>query len=534
MADQQQFDFIIVGAGSAGCVIANRLSADPNTKVLVLEAGPEDKSLWFKIPAGLSQVFAPSAVNWGYFTEPEPHLNNRKIYWPRGRTLGGSSSINGMVYLRGHPDDYNGWAQLGNPGWAWDDVMPFFTKGEDNERGASDLHGAGGELAVTDPVIDDEAGRLFMASADAIGTPFREDLNDGIQHGTSRAQVTIRNRRRASTATEFLHPVKHRQNLTIACDALACRVLMDGKRATGIEYKQNDNLKTAVATRQVILAGGVINSPQLLMLSGIGPAEHLKNSGIEVVHDLPGVGQNLQDHFYVFYTARVKKHLSANHKVRGVGRYWEGLKYLATRTGWLNMGAVQATAFPIVGPGATRPDVEISFRPVSIGSADGGTAIIHDYPGVNASCSLLRPQSRGRIELAGPDPATYPKIFANYLEHDADLVVMREGLRWIRKAFNAPPMADAMTAEEEPGPNCQTDDEWEAYIRRTGLSVYHPVGTCKMGTDELAVVDSQLRVRGVDGLSVIDASIMPTVTSCNTNAPTIMIAEKGAHMILNS
>lgn len=529
---ETRYDFIVVGAGSAGCVLANRLSANPEHRVLLLEAGPEDNNIWLKIPAGLTRVFAPGRRNWGYFTEPEPHLNNRRVYWPRGRTLGGSSAINGMVYLRGHPNDYDGWAQQGCRGWSWEEVMPYFKRSESNERGESDLHGADGEMRVSDLVIDDEAGRLFMASAAAIGTPHRADLNDGVQHGVSRAQATIRNHRRASTATEFIHPVRHRANLRIECNALAQGILFEGKQARGITYSAGGGLATALADREVVLCGGVINSPQLLMLSGVGPGAQLREHGIEVVQDLAGVGQNLQDHAYGYYNARVERRLSANHRTRGLGAAWEAVKYLVARRGYLNMGAVQATAFPIVLPESTQPEVEISFRPISLGPNARGMPEIHDFPGINAACSLLRPQARGRIELASADPGTYPRIYANYLDNEADRRTMREGLRWVRRCFESPPLADRIIREEAPGAQVASDPEWDAYMRDTVQTVYHPVGTCAMGVGESAVVDPELRVRGLSRLRVADASVMPTITSSNTNAPTIMIAEKAADMML--
>lgn len=528
-----QFDYIIVGAGSAGCVLANRLSANPANKVLLLEAGPEDRNIWLHVPAGISRILADNPENWGYMTVPQKHLGGRQVYQPRGRTLGGSSSINGMVYLRGHPDDYNGWAQLGNPGWAWDDVMPYFKRGEDNERGESAMHGAGGELSVSDNRMTDRASELFMESANAIGTPYREDLNDGEQHGVSRPQTNTRGKYRCSTAKAFLDPIKSRPNLTIECNALAQKVLTEGKRATGVRYAQGDRLVDAGANREVILSGGVFNSPQLLMLSGIGPAEHLKSVGVDVVHDLAGVGENLQDHFYSYYTPRVHKHLSYNHRVKGLNAVWEALKFFTVGTGALNMTAVSATAFAKVGPGATRPDVEISFRPVSLGIDEKNRLMIHDFPAVNASCSLLRPQARGTVKLASNSSTAMPLIDPNYCSNEADLIVMREGLRWIRRVFEAEPMASYVTAEEAPGKQVQSDDEWEAYIRETSQTVYHPVGTCKMGVDEMAVVDPELRVVGMDGLRVVDASIMPTITSSNTHGPTVMIAEKASDMILN-
>ncbi|MFM0703554.1 GMC family oxidoreductase [Paraburkholderia sediminicola] len=531
MTQTEQYDYIIIGAGSAGCVLANRLSADPSTSVLLLEAGPEDKSMWLKIPAGTTKVFQPGPLNWGYFTEPEPSLRGRKIYWPRGKTLGGSSSINGMVYLRGHPEDYDQWERLGCSGWGWKDVMPHFRRSEDQQHGASELHGADGPLAVTDPVIDDIAGRLFIESAMNTGLPLRKDFNDGIQEGVGRAQVTIRQGRRSSTSIAFLHPIRDRANLRVAVEALAERVLLQGVRATGVRYTQGGTSKVAVARREVILCGGVINSPQLLMLSGIGPAAHLREHGIEVALDLPGVGENLQDHLYVYYVAKCEKSLSLNHRLSGPSLYLEALKYFANRSGYLNIGAVQATAFARAVPQATRPDVEVSFRPMSLGISKNGTISLDKFPGINASCSLLRPQARGRIRLGSANPHDYPLIYANYLDNPADLRVMREGLRWIRRTFETEPLSRFISSEHAPGEAVQSDSEWENFIRDAAQSVYHPVGTCAMGTDHMAVLDHELRVRGIDGLRVVDASVMPRITSSNTNAPTIMIGEKGAEMI---
>lgn len=525
------FDYIIVGAGSAGCVLANRLSEDPSTTVLLLEAGPADNNFWIKIPAGMTKLFHPSAMNWGYFTEPEPHLNDRKIYWPRGKTLGGSSSINGMLYMRGHPEDYEGWAQLGARGWAWDDVLPYFIRAEDHTHGASALHGAGGPLAVTELPVDDEGGRLFMTAAQAVGLPHRRDLNDGIQEGVGRPQVTVRNGRRESTASAYLKPVRSRKNLLVVTEALTECVLFAARRATGVRYAHGGESKVAHARREVILSGGVVNSPQLLMLSGIGPGKRLSDMGIAVQSDLRGVGENLQDHLYVYHIAEVTKRLSINHQLRGGPRlYLNALRYFLAGSGAMNVGAVQATAFPIVGPGATRPDVEISFRPMSWDIA-AGSVLLHPYPGMNAACSLLRPQARGRVTLASANPHEYPRIFANYLDNDADLTVMREGMRWIRRVFETSPLADHVKREVMPGVDVRSDDEWKSFIRANAQSVYHPVGTCRMGSDVDAVVDPDLRVHGVDGLRVIDASVMPRITSSNTNAPTIMIAEKGADLI---
>ncbi len=529
---EADYDFIIVGAGSAGCVLANRLSANPANKVLLIEAGPPDDNRWIHIPAGLSRLIYPSEVNWGYWTVPQEQLGGRKIYWPRGRTLGGSSSINGMIYLRGHPEDYNGWAQLGNQGWTWDDVLPFFKRGESNERGESAMHSRKGELSVSNNRMSDKAGELFMQSAAAIGTPYREDLNDGVQHGVSRPQTNTKGKKRHSSAAAFLKPVMNRPNLAVSTNAMVDKVLFEGNRAVGVAVRKDGQVAHVKCSGEVILSGGVINSPQLLMLSGVGPAGHLQDHGIEIVQDIPGVGENLQDHFYCYYNPRVKKELSGNHKIQGAGVVWEALKYFTVGAGYLNLSAVTATGFPIVGPGATRPDVEISFRPISFGADENGVLKIHDFPGINASCSLLRPQARGTIRLASADPSEYPLIDPRYCDNEADLIVMREGLRWIRRVFEASPMADHVEEELEPGTQCQSNAEWEEYIRRTSQTVYHPVGTCKMGVDEMAVVDPELRVRGVEGLRVVDASVMPAITSSNTHAPTVMIAEKASDMIL--
>ena len=532
MPDNIEYDYIIVGAGSAGCVLANRLSEDPAISVLLVEAGPEDKSIWMKIPAGASRVFGPGPTNWAYFTEPEKHLRDRKIYWPRGRTLGGSSSINGMVYLRGHPEDYNEWARLGNPGWSWDEVMPYFKLSEDQQHGASAMHGEHGPLAVSDPVIDDEGGRLFIKSSVNVGLPFRQDLNDGIQEGVGRAQVTVRNGRRSSTAEAFLHPVRSRKNLHVVVEALAERILLENRRAVGLRYTKGGQHYEVKSRREVILSGGVINSPQLLMLSGIGPGEHLQEMGIEVAHAIAGVGANLQDHLYVYYVAECDKSISINHQLTGARMYFQALKYFVNRSGYLNIGAVQATAFPKVAKNAERPDVEISFRPMSLTISKTGAIVLDSFPGINASCSLLRPRARGSIRLASADPRDPARIFANYLDNDDDLSVMREGMRWIRKVFNTPPLANFIKTEVSPGVSIKTDTEWENFIRDSAQSVYHPVGTCAMGTDAMSVVDPNLRVHGIKDLRVVDASVMPRITSCNTNAPTIMIAEKGAAMII--
>jgi len=344
--------------------------------------------------------------------------------------------------------------------------------------------------------------------------------------------VTVRNGQRSSTSAAFLHPVRHRRNLQVQVEALVEKVELEGRRAVGIRYTQGGQSHLAKARREVILCGGVINSPQLLMLSGIGPASELQAHGIPVVQALPGVGANLQDHLYVYFIAECQRSISLNHHLQGARMYLHALRYFINRSGYLNMGAVQATAFPKVAPGADRPDVEISFRPISLSISKTGKIVLDEFPGINASCSLLRPKARGSIRLASANPRDAARIYANYLDNDEDLDVMREGMRWIRKVFGTSPLSDFVTREVHPGSSVTSNSEWENYIRDAAQSVYHPVGTCAMGTNALAVVDARLKVHGIDGLRVIDASVMPRITSCNTNAPTIMIGEKGASMIL--
>ncbi len=529
----ETYDYVIVGAGTAGCILANRLSENARNRVLLLEAGPEDDSMWIRIPAGVVRLIGPGRTNWGYFTEPEPNLVDRRIYWPRGRTLGGSSSINGMVHLIGHPEDYDGWAQLGNTGWGWEDVLPYFVKSEDQQHGASYTHGAGGLMPVRDVTVDDEAGRLFIQSAIAAGLPFRRDLNDGVQEGVGRAQVTVRNGRRSSASSAFLGPARSRPNLRVAVEALAGRVLVEEGRATAVHYSEHGEDHVARAG-EVILCGGVINSPQLLMLSGIGPAANLRDVGIDVVHDLPAVGENLQDHLFVHCISEVDRRLSLNHQLSGARMYLHALRYFITRRGYLNIGATQATAFVRVGPGASRPDVAVGFRPMSVGLGKKGSVVLDPFAGITASCSLLRPQSRGNIRLASRDPRVPPLIHANYLDSPVDLTVLRGALRWVRGVFARPPLAAHVRRERAPGADIQSDAGLEDYIRGAAQSNYHPVGTCRMGADRDSVVDPSLKLRGIAGLRVIDASIMPRITSSNTNAPTMMIAEKGADLILSA
>ncbi len=525
------YDYIIVGAGSAGCVLANRLSADANIKILLLEAGPRDKSMWLHIPAGLSRVFFHKTLNWGYFTEPEPHLKHRRIYWPRGKTLGGSSAINGLAYVRGQPLDYDDWRQSGNAGWGWDDVLPYFLKSERQQRGASELHNANGPLSVDDPVVRHSTAKAFIEAARNAGVPENEDFNGRQQEGVGFLQFTVRNGARHSTATAFLRPVTSRKNLTVETEALTRRILFEGRRAIGVEYEQHGEIKQAKAGREVILSAGAINSPHILLLSGVGPERQLREKGIDVAHDLPGVGENLHDHMYVHYTCETRPGHSINGEVAGMRLLPHVLDYYLRGRGYLTMGASQVCAFVRGLPGSERPDLQINFRPMSSEFTPEGKLVPHSYPGMTASCCFLRPQSRGRVFLKSSDPKAAPAMVANYLSDPTDVSAMLSGVGWMRKIFASAPLKSLVVAEKAPGARRRTDAEILEYIEDFAQSMYHPVGTCKMGQDTMAVVDEKLRVRGIEGLRVVDASIMPTISSGNTNAPSIMIAEKGADMI---
>ncbi len=530
MPNLETFDFIIVGAGSAGCVLANRLTASGRHRVLLLEAGPSNLHPWLHVPLGFGKLFSDRRFNWCYATEPQPECHNREVIAPRGKVLGGSSSINGLVYIRGQAEDFNHWRQLGNAGWSFDDVLPYFRKAEDNERGADEFHGAGGPLAVSDLRDRHPLVQAYVEAARQCGYPRNDDFNGAVQEGAGYYQTTMRKGVRASTAAGYLKQARRRANLKVVPKALATRILFDGRRATGIEYVVGNDKRSARANAEVIVASGAFNSPQLLQLSGLGPASLLKRHGIAVIADAPGVGADLNDHISGRIMSRCKEPITLNDAVRTwSGKFLHGLHYVLTRRGYLAVPAVSAGCFLRAHPASATPDSQCSISLFSAQTIGGG---LHPFPGVTGNCVLLRPESRGFVRIKSADPREAPAIHPNYLATQRDRETIVAGVKAMRGIFRAPAMARHIAEEIEPGAQCVSDDELLDFIRRRGSTTYHPVGTCRMGQDQNAVVDERLRVRGIAGLRVIDASIMPAVVSGNTNAATIMIGEKGADMIL--
>lgn len=526
-----EFDYIIVGAGSAGCVLANRLTASGKHSVLLLEAGPKDRNIWIHVPLGYGRLFKEKAVNWMYETEPEPGLNGRKVFQPRGKVLGGSSSINGLLYVRGQHEDYDRWRQLGNTGWGYDDVLPYFKKAEDQQRGADEFHGVGGPLPVSDSRHVDPLSDAFIAAAVETGLPFNPDFNGVSQEGVGMFQTTTRQGRRASTAVSYLRPAMRRGQLRVETSAPAQRIIFEGRRAVGVTYKQGNAVRSARARREVLISGGAYNSPQLLQLSGIGPADLLQKHGIDVVMDAPGVGHDLQDHLQVRMIMRCAQPVTLNDIVNSSYRkVLTGLQYAAFRRGALTIAAGTAGAFFKTNARLATPDIQVHFLPFS---TDKMGEKLHPYSAFSASICQLRPESRGSLRIKSADPGVPPEIRINYLATEADRTANVEGLKILRKMMHAPALKSFVVEELDPGLKVATDEELLAFCRQRGSTIYHPTSTCRMGSDSLAVVDQQLRVRGIEGLRVIDASIMPDLVSGNTNAPVIMIAERASEMILN-
>ena len=525
-----EFDYIIAGAGSAGCVLANRLSASGKHSVLLLEAGPKDTNIWIHVPLGYGKLFKDKSVNWMYQTEPEPGLDGRVVFQPRGKVLGGSSSINGLLYVRGQREDYDRWRQLGNTGWGYDDVLPYFKKAEDQQRGADEFHGAGGPLPVSDWRHADPLSEAFVAAAAETGIPVNSDFNGASQEGAGFFQTTTRRGRRASTAVAYLRPAQRQGNLRVETSALAQRVVFERRRAVGVEYRQNGMVKTARAREEVLVSGGAYNSPQLLQLSGVGPAELLRKHGIDVVLDAPGVGHDLQDHMQVRVVMKCAKPITLNDYVNNpIRKMMMGLQYAVSRKGPLTIAAGTAGAFFKTDPRLATPDIQIHFLPFS---TDKMGENLHPFSGFTASVCQVRPESRGSLRIRSADPAAPPEIRINYLATETDRSANVEGLKKLRKILAAPALRQYAAGEYDPGPRVSTDGEILAFCRQRGSTIYHPTSTCKMGNDSLAVVDQRLRVRGVEGLRVIDGSVMPDLVSGNTNAAIIMIAEKASDMIL--
>lgn len=528
--EDQSYDYVIVGAGSSGCTLANRLTASGKYSVLLLEAGPPDKSPWIHIPLGYAKLFADATYNWRFHTEPEPGTGEREIFYPRGKALGGSSSINGLIYLRGQPQDYDLWEGLGNRGWGWRDVLPYFIKFESNARGASEFHGAHGELSVSDVNARHELADAFIESCGQIGILRNDDFNGARQEGAGYYQITTRRGRRSSTATGFLKSVRRRANLRVETEAPASRILFDGNRASGVAYVQGGKEHEARAGRDLILCAGAIQSPQQLQLSGIGDAEVLRAHGIGVTKHLPGVGGNLQDHMQVRLINRCTKPVTMNDELQSTYRkVVMGLKYGAARRGPLSMAICYSGAFTRTRPDVERPDIQFYFLPASVETPGDAP---HSFSGFTSAVCQLRPESRGTVMIKSADPRQGPAIRPNYLSAEADCRTVVEAIKVARKVAASPALEPYVADEYMPGKEVQGDDELLDFARQTGSTIFHPTGTCKMGSDRDAVVDDRLRVHGVASLRVVDCSIMPTLVSASTNATAIMIAEKAADMIL--
>ncbi len=532
------FDYIVVGAGSCGSVLAGRLSEDPSTRVLLLEAGPRDTSLWIHLPIGYGKTMWDPRVNWKFETDPDPGMNNRRIYWPRGKTLGGSSSINGLIFIRGQREDYDHWAALGNDGWSFDDVLPYFIRSEGNERGASEWHGAGGPLKVSDIGGKNELIEAFIAGAQELGVPRTDDFNGPRQEGAGYYQLNTYRGWRCSAAKAYLSPARSRSNLRIECNAHATGIVFEGRRAVGVKYMQGGVEKIASSNSEVLLAAGALQSPQLLQLSGIGPAALLQEFGVPVVNALEGVGENLQDHLQFRLQYECTKPITTNDELNSLGgRMKIGMQWLASRSGPLAVGINQGGCFmralrdnDVSADERVRPDMQFHVATLSADMAGGK---VHPFPGFTFSVCQLRPTSRGYVRIRSLDPFEPPSMQPHYLSTDLDRRTAIAAVKAARAIASTRSMQPYVKREHKPGPDTRGDSEILEFCRNYGATIFHPSGTAKMGpsSDPLAVVDPQLRVRGVERLRVIDCSVMPTLVSGNTNAPAVMIAEKAVDII---
>ena len=526
----QQFDYIIIGAGSAGCVLANRLSANPQNRVCLLEAGPEDSLHWIHLPIGYGKTMWDARVNWKLNTAPEPGMNNREIYWPRGKCLGGSSSINGLIFIRGQKEDYDQWRDLGNVGWGWDDVLPYFKKAEGNDRLGEPLHSQQGPLKASSIPKKHPLVEAFKLAANALGVPTTEDFNNLTQEGVGYYQLSTHKGLRCSTAVAYLRPARKRSNLTVLTNSQATRILFTGRKASGVELFHKGKKITLQANKEVLLCAGAIQSPQLLQLSGIGPAKLLQEFNIPLIQDLPGVGENLQDHLQYRLIYELNQPISTNDQLRSIfGKVKMGLDWLLFRGGPLSIGINQGGLFTKVMPTSSRPDIQFHLGTLSADMAGGQ---VHPFSGFTMSVCQLRPESRGYIRIQSADPLVPPRIVANYLDTQYDRDISIAAIKFARSVTQTQPLSNLIAREVKPN-NPQSNEAILVFCRETGATIFHPSGTCKMGAadDSMAVVDADLRVRGVTGLRVIDCSVMPRLVSGNTNWPVVMIAEKAADII---
>jgi choline dehydrogenase len=527
----ERADYIVIGAGSAGCVVASRLSEDPKVNVILLEAGPKDRHPMIHVPAGIRTLLEHPVINWNYSSEPEDGSGGRRIHWPRGKVLGGSSSINGMLYVRGNPADYDGWAQRGCNGWGYDDVLPFFMKSEDfrGDGGDEKYRSKGGPLVVEDYRTILPITHKFIEAAQQAGFPLTKDYNGAQQEGVSYSQMTRNHRFRASTARTFLAQAKGRPNLNIITEAQTGKLLFDGKKCVGVAYCRGGRDLEIRANCEVIICAGAVNSPHILQISGIGPAQHLQSIGVDVLHDSPGVGGNLNDHYVVRISHRIKDMITINEMARGPRLLGEIAKYAFKGNGALTMGVTAAMVFSRSREGLSSPDLQLLYTPTSYTGRVIGD--LEKKPGISVAICPVRPESRGTIMAENPDPMARPIIRPNYLSAESDSHVLFSGIQQTKSILEAPALAEVSLGQTVPTRDINTVEDAKQWAKDEGATIYHPVGTCKMGEDAMSVVDSRLKVHGIDGLRIVDASVMPTVTTGNTNAPTIMIGEKAAAMI---